>query len=143
MTTRHRKKSRHVRGTHWTGTRTKRGAGNRGGRGRAGTGKRAGHRKDMFLGQIGKHGFRSVKQRHNFHPTAINVDQLDQLSNALVSKGLAKKTPEGIELDLSKLGYGKLIGKGLVKHKLIVFVPLVTESAKSKVEEAGGKIIQD
>jgi large subunit ribosomal protein L15 len=146
MTFRQRKKSRHVRGKHWTGTRSKRGAGNRGGRGRAGLGKRAAHRKDMFIHSeryLGKHGFHSVKQRKNFHPVAINVDQLDKLAESLVHRKLAEKKTEGIEIHLKKLGYGKLIGKGFVKNKLIVHVPASTQSAKQKIESAGGKIIEE
>jgi len=146
MTFRHRKKSRHVRGKHWTGTRSKRGAGNRGGRGRAGLGKRAAHRKDMFIlseKYLGKHGFRSVKQRKGFHPKAINVYYLDKIAESLVHKKLAEKKTDGIEIYLEKLGYGKLIGKGFVKNKLIIHVPAFTQSAKEKVEEAGGKIVEE
>jgi len=146
MTMRHRKKSRHVRGRHVTGTRSKRGAGNRGGRGRAGLGKRAAHRKNMFMFSeryIGKHGFKSVKQRKFFHPRAINVDQLDKLAESLVNKKLAEKKDNAIEINLKKIGYGKLIGKGFVKNKLIIHAPEFTQSAKEKVEEAGGKIVEE
>ena len=146
MVIRHRKKSRHLRGKHWTGTRSKRGAGNRGGRGRAGLGKRAGHRKHMFIlseKHIGKHGFRSVKQRKGFHRAAINVDQLDKIAESLVHKKLAEKKTEGIEIYLGKLGYGKLIGKGFVKNKLVVHAPAFTQSAKEKIESAGGKIVEE
>jgi len=146
MTIRHRKKSRHHRGRHWTGTRSKRGAGNRGGRGRAGIGKRASHRKDMFIHSekyIGKHGFKSVKQRKYFDKPSLNVDQLDKMADSLVHKKLAEKKTEGIEVNIEKLGYGKLIGKGFVKNKMIVHTLACTESAKQKIEEAGGKVIID
>lgn len=146
MVLRHRKKSRHHRGMHWTGTRSKRGAGNRGGRGRAGLGKRAGHRKHKFIlseKYIGKHGFKSVKQRKFFDKPAINIDQLDKMAESLVNRKLAEKKTEGIEIHLEKLGYGKLIGKGFVKNKLIIHVPEFTQSAKEKVEEAGGKVISE
>lgn len=143
MTFRHRKKSRHTRGKHWTGTRSKRGAGNRGGRGRAGLGKRAGHRKDMFrFGEkyLGRFGFKSVKQRKNFHGKVINVDRLDKLAESLVSKKLAEKKAEGIEIYISKIGYEKLTGSGFVKNKLIIHAPAFTQSAKEKIEKAGGKV---
>jgi len=146
MTMRHRKKSRRVRGRHVTGTRSKRGAGNRGGRGRAGVGKRASHRKNMFMFSgkyIGKHGFKSVKQRKFFHLRAINVDQLDKIAESLVRNKLAEKKEGAIEINLEKIGYGKLIGKGFVKNKLIIHAPVFTQSAKEKVEEAGGQVIEE
>lgn len=115
-----------------------RGAGNRGGRGRAGLGKRAAQNKLKYLknpelGRPGKHGFTSIKQRNMLHPKAINVEQLDKL---------ASKTGQ-TEIDLVKLGYGKLLGSGKVNNKLIVHVPQFSETAKTKIESAGGKIINE
>ncbi|MCD6576361.1 MAG: uL15 family ribosomal protein [Nanoarchaeota archaeon] len=133
---RHRKKSRKIRGRktgRGSGKRA-RGAGNRGGRGKAGINKRAGHRKTMLIKypelSSREKGFKSVKQKHNFHPKAINVGDLDKLANKL-----------GNEIDLTKLGYGKLLGSGKVKNKITVKVNSFTETAKNKIESAGGKII--
>jgi large subunit ribosomal protein L15 len=90
---------------------------------------------------LGQRGFSSVKQRHSLHPKAINTDQLDKLAESLVAKNLAQETSEGITIDLEKLGYGKLIGKGSVRNRLIIHAPAFTESAKEKIEGAGGKIM--
>jgi large subunit ribosomal protein L15 len=144
------KKVRMLRGykrCHGSGKRN-RGAGNRGGRGRSGQGKRAGHNKIEFITReganfLGKHGFTSVKQKKNMHPNAINTDQLDKEINSLIVQKIAVKTPHGIELDLSKAGYQKLLGNGLVKNKLIVHVQKFSESAKQKIEAAGGKIVSE
>lgn len=137
-----RRKSRHRRGTsRGVGIRSKRGAGNRGGRGRAGLGKRAGHRKFMFINSdkyIGKHGFTSVKQKNNFHLPAVNVGEIDKLAEKL-----GQHTKDGFEIDLTKLGYGKVIGSGQVKNKLIVHVSKFSPSAKEKIEAAGGKLISE
>ena len=135
---RFRKKSRKIRGRK-TGRgpgKRARGAGNRGGRGKAGINKRAGHKKALLrkypeLSSKEK-GFKSIKQKMNFHPKAINVEQLDKLSVKI-----------GNEIDLKKLGYEKLLGKGKVKNKLIVKVKSFTESAKQKIESAGGKILSE
>lgn len=147
MVVRTKKKSRKYRGFNrgrGNGKRA-RGAGNRGGRGRAGLGKRAGHNKLKYLrypelGRIGAHGFKSAKQAKNFHPKAINVQQIDSMISTLIRKNLAVKKAEGIEINLSKIGYGKLLGTGKVKNKLIVTVSKFTKSAKQKIESAGGKI---
>ena len=135
---RYRKKSRRIRGTK-TGRgkgRRARGAGNRGGRGKAGINKRAAHKKTILRVhpelKSNNKGFVSVKQKANFHPKAINVMQIDKM----VSK-------YGNEIDLKKFGYGKLIGTGQVKNRIIVKVKVFTKSAKQKIESAGGKILSE
>jgi len=143
MVVRHRKKSRHLRGTKMHGIRTKRKAGQRGGRGRAGIGKRAGHKKEhyrhseKFLGPV---GFVSVYQKKGLHPKAINVRDIDKNLEALQKKNLIEKTKEGYKVDLSKLGFDKLIGSGRVSNKLLITTKLASPKAIQKVEEAGGKV---
>lgn len=137
MVVRKTKKMRNKRGYDRGKGESKRnrGAGNRGGRGRAGIGKRAGHNKWRYIKEgtqnLGKNGFVSVKQRRKFHPISINVDQLDKLSSRTGQK----------EINLPEMGYQKLLGKGKVVNKLVVNVPKFTESAKRKIESAGGKIV--
>ncbi len=134
---RKRKKSRRKRGSS-TGrgnSKRARGAGNRGGRGRAGYGKRAGHKKTMLRNKPSlkdDKGFRSTKQIKGFHPKSINVGELDKLSFKI-----------GNEINLAKLGYDKLLGKGQVRNKLIIVSENFSESAKVKIEKAGGKIISE
>ncbi len=135
---RHRKKSRKIRGRktgRGSGKRA-RGAGNRGGRGKAGINKRAAHKKTLLINHpelsSKRKGFVSVKQKNEFHPKVINVGDLDKLSVKI-----------GNEINLNKLGYQKLLGSGKVLNKLVVKVKLFTESAKKKIEAAGGKIISE
>ena len=138
MVVRTQKKMRKARGYNRRRGNGKRcrGAGNRGGRGRAGLGKRAAHNRFKIIKEeghsnyLGKNGFTSVKQVKKFHPTAINVDQVEKLAAKL------GKT----ELNLAKLGFEKLLGNGKITTKLIINVPNFTESAKQKIEAAGGKI---
>ena len=146
MVTRKRKKSRHARGensTRGSGKRN-RGAGNRGGRGKAGAGKRAGHRKLMFYlkgKRYGVQGFTSVKQKKKFKPRTVNLSYLDKKIDKLVENKLAQKTDKGIEINLGKMGYDKLLGSGKINNKLIIKVNSATESAKKKVEKAGGELL--
>ena len=133
-----RKKSRRIRGQK-TGRgpgKRARGAGNRGGRGMAGINKRGRQKRTLLrkyphLASDNK-GFKSVKQKKNFHPDTINVDQLEKLSLKL-----------GNEIDLNKLGYGKLLGNGKVHTKIVVKVKAFTESAKQKIEAAGGQVLSE
>ena len=131
-----RKKSRHYRGIK-TGRgigKRARGAGNRGGRGMAGINKRGRHKRTLLIKYpelaANNKGFVSVKQKKNMHPNKINVQDLEKL-----------QIGTGNEIDLSKFGYGKLLGGGKITKKFIVKVDAFTESAKQKIEEAGGKII--
>jgi len=132
------KKLRQTRGhnrRHGGGKRC-RGAGNRGGRGRAGCGKRAAHNKlrylsDPELGLPGKNGFTSIEQRKGNKARSINVEQLDKLAHKL------GKT----EFNLAEMGYEKILGSGKVTKALTVHVAFFSESAKTKIEAAGGKIV--
>ena len=135
---RHRKKSKRIRGRktgRGSGKRA-RGAGNRGGRGKAGINKRAAHKRTLLIKhpELSSHGkgFTSVKQKQDFHPKATNVGSLDKMASKI-----------GNEIDLSKLGYQKLLGSGKVTKKLMVKVKIFTEKAKNKIEAAGGKILSE
>jgi large subunit ribosomal protein L15 len=57
-------------------------------------------------------------------------------------EGMAEQGTEGpITLDLEALGVEKLLGSGNVKRAFEVKVGAFTERAKTKLEEAGGKIV--
>lgn len=134
---RRRKKSRKIRGRktgRGSGKRT-RGAGNRGGRGKAGINKKAAQKKTMLAKypelSSRKKGFVSVKQKKDFGPKVINIEELEKIASG------------SNEIDLNKLGYEKLLGKGKIRKKLIVKIASFTNLAKKKIEEAGGKILSE
>ena len=58
----------------------------------------------------------------------------------LVKEGKAKQNKEVYEIDLTKLGYDKIISKGPVKLKLHINVKSASQNVISKIESAGGKI---
>lgn len=63
----------------------------------------------------------------------LNVGELETM---------VTKAPEGpVSLDLTSMGVEKLLGSGDVKHAFNVKVEFFTERAKTKLEEAGGKIL--
>jgi large subunit ribosomal protein L15 len=129
-----RRKSISMRGsrTHGYGSHKKhRGAGSRGGRGMAGVKRQ---KKTWILrhrpGHLGKRGFKSLRQR-NLVPgeRAVNVRDLPRLAAG------------GKELDLSKLGYSKVLGAGSLDIALTVKAGYFTESAKHKIEQAKGSAV--
>lgn len=124
------------------GSRKKhRGSGNRGGKGMAGTGKRADHRKTWILKYMpdyfGKHGFKSIKQIKVAKADVINLDAIEKRLNTFLEKGIAKKTPQGIEINLQEY---KVLGAGDVHNKFIIKAKAFSSQAAKKIEKAGGKI---
>ena len=84
------------------------------------------HEPDYF----GKKGFtspQSLKHKEN----TLNIKQLDQI---------AAKTPSA-NIDLTSLGYTKLLGTGKITKPLTINVAKYSKSAQEKVAKAGGKII--
>ena len=76
---------------------------------------------------FGKHGFVSPQSKHRIEKT-INLHKLDQLAS-------------GTEINLTKLGYTKLLGTGKLTKALTVQVPAASKSAAQKIQAAGGKLI--
>jgi large subunit ribosomal protein L15 len=77
--------------------------------------------------------------RKNFIRKWANLRDLSQM---LSFNKDSEKNGE-VQLNLTGLGIGKLLGTGMVDKKLIIKVPSVSEAAKKKVESVGGKIIID
>jgi large subunit ribosomal protein L15 len=136
-----RKKSSRIHGknmgTAGTGARkNKRGSGHRGGKGLSGTGKRADHKKTLIQklhghNYFGKKGItrgnnkRDIRQRINVGEIQSNLEKFGE------------KKGEAYEVSLPKY---KIVGAGEVKDKLNVTCSEISESAKEKIEAAGGSV---
>lgn len=121
--------------THGGGHRKKRrGAGSRGGRGRAGTGKRASHKKE----KLGGKGFSSLKKKiDSINLSFFTGERLDRF----VAAEKVVKEGDFYVVDLSKLGYGKLLGSGKINVKL-KFKGNRSVKAEEKVKAAGGEFAE-
>ena len=85
---------------------------------------------------FGKHGFtspKSLKRKEN----VINVAKLDEISQ----KFSVEKEKGKLYIDLTSLGYSKLLGTGQTSKALIVNVPSCSKSAAEKIKEAGGQVL--
>ena len=129
-----KKKNVRMRGskTHgWGSMKKHRGAGNRGGRGMAGAGIRAKHKRSAIikeyggLSYFGKKGFNRPQKVIKIIKT-INISDLKRF----------KETT----LDLTKLKFNKLLGKGSTKIKYTIVVESCSKSAKEKIESAEGSV---
>jgi large subunit ribosomal protein L15 len=76
---------------------------------------------------FGKTGFHSPQALHKIEKT-INLQKLDQMDS-------------GAEVNLTELGYTKLLGSGKISKPLTIQVAEYSKSAQEKVVAAGGKII--
>jgi large subunit ribosomal protein L15 len=135
------RKVRKLRGSrsHGWGVRQHKGKGSHGGFGRA-----QGHKGKWTYtvkyepNRYGKHGFKS---HTNVEINTINVGELDEITNKLLAGGNAVKEDKLYVIDLTKLGIGKLLGSGSVKHQLKIKVNAHSQLAAKKIEDAQGLIM--
>lgn len=144
MVIRKRRKTRTQRGTRTHGrgcVKRGRGSGERGGTGMSGGHK---HKWSYVLRYMpdyfGKHGFTRPKAVMD-EVNAINVGDIEEHLEELIKLGAARQEGEKISIDVGKLGFDKVLGGGRVTRPLEVTATKFVESAKRKLEEAGGKAI--
>ena len=138
-----RKKNSRQRGswTHGWGEKKKhRGAGHRGGRGLAGTGKKGDAKKTKHWKDtkyFGKHGFHSITATKT---NTINLSTIVQHTQKWVTAGKATNEAGTIKINLTELGYDKLLGTGNTKQKLEITIETASQKAIEKIEKTGGKV---
>ena len=127
--------------THGKGKKHGRGHGDRGGVGNAGLHK---HKFKWMVkydpDHFGAYGF----VRHAAHTeerTFLNVGDLEERLKEFETRGAAERTDSGYRLDLGMVGVDKLLGSGRTSTALEIVVSEASESAKSKIEAAGGKVV--
>jgi len=123
---------------HGSGQGKTAGKGHKGQKARAGRGQRPGFEGGQMPLQrrLPKRGFKNIfATRYAYvNVSALNLfeDGATVDSDALVLSGLVKKSLDGI----------KILGKGEISKKLTVNAAAFSESAKQKIEAAGGKVIE-
>ncbi len=135
------KKIRKLRGSRSVGggcTKKRRGAGHRGGRGNAGLNKH--HKTWMVINDpnhFGKYGFtRPTKTIQQFKP--INLLDIDNNIEKYLAENVAVEEDGQIVLDVTKLGYNKVLAKGSLSTAMLIKSPKFSNSAIEKIEEVGG-----
>ncbi|BDR92042.1 uL15 family ribosomal protein [Vulcanisaeta souniana] len=148
MVRRFERKSRKYRGlrTHsWGRVGQHRKSGSSGGRGKSGLHK---HKWSLVMKYaedtngypfFGKHGF---KQPNTIVAAklGINVGELEMMLDELVSKGLAQVADGKYVIDLTKLGFNKLLGRGRVTKPMIIKAVWISRKAEEKVRAVGGSV---
>ncbi len=145
MVVRRRKKSRKLRGRTrtmgWGRIGQHRKSGSRGGFGLVGFHK---HKWTWTIKYaphwFGKHGFTqppTIVAEIN----AINVGELDEIARDMLGQGIAQKEDNKVVIDVSVLGFNKVLGRGKITLPLKVITPAITERAREKIEAAGGEVV--
>jgi large subunit ribosomal protein L15 len=144
MKTKKRTKSSRFRGskTHARGFKKKaRGSGHQGGVGMAGTGKRGDQKKTLILNLYGSDYFGKDKtlRRGKVKPKlkSINLQYIQDNLDSMVKEGIAKEKNNSYEIVLK--GY-KVLAEGDLGIKINLTSNSVSESAKEKIENAGGSV---
>jgi large subunit ribosomal protein L15 len=83
------------------------------------------HQPDYF----GKNGFTSPQSIHRVD-NPINLKQLEAIAQI-----------QGEKINLTALGYTKLLGTGKISKPLTIQVPAYSKSAAEKIKQAGGEIL--
>ena len=118
-----------------SGTGKTSGKGHKGQKARSGGGVRPGFEGGQMplYRRLPKRGFTNIFAKKY---VSVNVEVLDKFNDgdevtaeSLLQKGIISKTLDGV----------KILGRGEVTKKLTVKVAKISESAKEKIEKAGGK----
>ncbi len=82
---------------------------------------------------FGKHGFHSRQNIHRKENT-LNLTTLAEI---------ARTTLTQTEINLTNMGYTKLLGTGKITQPLTITIPTASKIATQKITEAGGKLITE
>lgn len=130
---------RRGRAAGYGGSKQHRGGGSRGGRGMAGMHKHKWIRTLKYMpDHFGKKGQRTPWKTIT-EMKVINLKDLDSMVDDLIKEKKIKEEKDGIKINLSELGYEKLLGSGEVRHKLIVEAKYFSKNVIAKLKESGGK----
>ena len=132
------RKTRKYRGsrTHgWGQVGQHRSTGHKGGQGQAGQLKH--HFSSMLKYNPNHFGHDSMHPpNQKLIKKWINVRDLDHINYQL------SESKTGI-LDLTSLGYDKLLGGGSIKSKYVIKIKNITNNAKQKIIQSGGKVLSN
>ena len=137
MVVRFRKKVSRMRGskTHGWGMKKKhRGAGSRGGRGKAGMLK---HKKSWRI-RYDPDYLRKTKGFKLPYEVKVQIKAITLKDLDILARKLGKT-----EIDVSEHGYNKVLSTGKVTQPLTIKANKIVAKAKEKIEEAGGKAIEN
>lgn len=143
MVVRRKRKRRKFRGhrTYGYGKHKRaRGAGTRGGRGKAGMHKHKWTYTVKYTpDHFGKEGFKPPLRKEK---NEINLKQIELMLERWEKEGLIEKEGDMLKVNLSKLGFDKVLGSGKLTKPLIIEAKEFSKKALEKIEAVGGKAVK-
>ncbi|MAG18018.1 MAG: 50S ribosomal protein L15 [Candidatus Diapherotrites archaeon] len=136
MVVRRRRKKNKVRGqrTHGGGgTKNRRGAGSRGGVGKAGSHK---HKFSKHYVDFGVKKTLKPKKKENTISLAYINDNVEKW----LADGKVKKDGSIIVIDGKAFRFGKVLGNGIINHKIKIENANASKMAREKIQKAGGNV---
>ena len=82
-----------------------------------------------------------IEKKSSSLPIVENTNSEPDLFST-VEKGIASKEGDSIIIDVTELGYNKVLAKGNISKPLTIKSPAFSASAISKIEEAGGEAVE-
>jgi ribosomal protein L15 len=94
-------------------------------------------------GYFGKVGMRVFHLKKNIHyRPIINLDKiLTLVPKDVVEKAKTSNSDEKLTIDVTKYGYYKVLGKGLLPFPIIVKAKFFSREAEKRLKEAGGAAV--
>ena len=86
---------------------------------------------NMEVPYFGKHGFHSPQKIH-LKENTLNLNKLDEIAQG----GQAT-------INLTAMGYTKLLGSGRINKALTVTVSSCSKTAEEKIRQSGGKVVTE
>ena len=72
---------------------------------------------------------------------AVNLNYLEEHADDLIASGKASKDGDAIVIDVTELGYDKVLAKGKITKAYKISAPQFSATAIEKIEELGGEAI--
>jgi large subunit ribosomal protein L15 len=141
MTVHIRERHRKFRGRRtYHGSHKKwRGGGSRGGRGAAGMHK---HKWSYTVKYDKEHFGKITNKSHKEKISIVDLNYLNSKAELFLKEKIAEKEGDAIKINVTKLGFGKVLGNGKVTLPLIIEAKAFSKSAEEKLAKAGGKAVK-
>merc|ERR1712054_564620 len=93
-------------------------------------------------GYFGKSGIRIFREHKNrsFNPT-VNIDKLWTLLSTNARDAYTKDTSKAPVVDVTKSGFFKVLGKGILQAPLVVKAKEFSQHAERRIKAAGGACV--
>ena len=88
----------------------------------------------------GAHGFKRPQSVVSAN-SSINLKTIEENFESWIAEGIATKKGKVVSVDLTEMGYDKLLGTGSTTQSYKLTISAASAKAVEKIEAAGGEIL--